>query len=94
MRPFLYLSAVLLLALTALVVRVEFFSTQTRLFSGRLDDVVPRAVIGWQSKDLPLAESTAGIQSVRGVLNYDQVVQRLFVKGDIQDLMLKCLINY
>ncbi len=84
MKPFLYLSAFLLLALTALVVRVEFFSTQTRLFSGRLDDAVPRAVIGWQSKDLPLAESTAGIQSVRGVLNYDQVVQRLFVKGDIQ----------
>lgn len=84
MRSFLYLGGFLLLLLTALVVKIEFFTDTTRRFSGNLEDAVPRTVIGWQSKDLPLAESTAGLQNVRGVLNYDQAVQRLFAKEGVQ----------
>ncbi len=84
MRSFLYLGSALLLLVVALVIKIECFTDSTRRFTGTLEDVVPRSVIGWQSKDLPLAESAAGLASVRGVLNYDQVVQRLFAKGDTQ----------
>ena len=84
MKSFLYLGSFLLLAVIGLIVKIEFFTDHTRRFSGELEDVVPRAVIGWQSKDIPLAESAAGMMTVQSVLNYDQAVQRLFVKGDIQ----------
>ena len=84
MKSFLYIGAALLAALLALVIKVEFLSDHTRRFSGNLEDAVPRTVIGWQSKDLPLAESAAGLQTVRGTLNYDQVVQRIFVKEGVQ----------
>lgn len=84
MKPFLYVGGFLLAVLLALVLKVEVFSDHSRRFSGSLEDVVPRTVIGWQSKDLPLAESTAGLQNVRGVLNYDQAVQRLFAKEGVQ----------
>ena len=84
MKSFLYLGGALLLLVAALVIKVELFSDHTRRFTGKLEDVVPRAVIGWQCKDLPLAESAAGLQAVRGVLNYDQVVQRSFTKEGIQ----------
>lgn len=84
MKSFLYLGGAFLLLLAALVIKVELLTDHSRRFTGQLEDVVPRAVIGWQSKDLPLADSAAGLQSVRGVLNYDQVVQRLFTKADTQ----------
>jgi hypothetical protein len=84
LRPLLIIAAILLLAVGAIVAKVEFFSTQTRQFSGQLEDVIPRTMAGWQVKDLPLAESTAALAHVQGVLNYDQVVQRIFVKDDIQ----------
>jgi len=84
MKSFLYLGGALLLLLAALVIKVEFLTDHSRRFTGQLEDVVPRSVIGWQSKDLPLADSAAGLQSVRGVLNYDQAVQRLFIKADTQ----------
>ena len=84
MKSFLYLGSFLLLLLTALVLKIELFSDHARRFTGKLEEVVPKTVIGWESKDLPLAESAAGLQGVRGVLNYDQAVQRLFTKKDIQ----------
>ena len=84
MKPYLYVGGFLLAALAALVVKIEFFTDAARRFSGNLEDAVPRTVIGWQSKDLPLAESTAGLQNVRGVLNYDQVVQRIYAKEGVQ----------
>jgi hypothetical protein len=83
-RFLLIIGSVLILAVTAIVLKVEVFSEQPRAFSGKLEDVVPRAMAGWQVKDLPLAESSAALAHVQGVLNYDQVVQRLFVKDDIQ----------
>lgn len=84
MRLLLIIGSVLILAVTAVVVKVELFSSQARAFSGKLEDVVPRSLAGWQVKDLPLADSNAALAHVQGVLNYDQVVQRLFVKDDIQ----------
>jgi hypothetical protein len=74
----------LLLLVTALVGYIELFSSPIRQFSGHLEDVVPKSLSGWQVKDIPLAETVAGQNNVSSVLNFDQVVQRLFVKDDIQ----------
>lgn len=84
MRPLLIIGSILILAVTALVVKVELFSVQTRQFSGKLEDAVPRSLAGWQVKDVPIADSAAALANVQGILNYDQAVQRLFVKDDIQ----------
>lgn len=84
MRPFLIAAGVLLALLLALVLHVELFSDRPRAFTGRLEDAIPRSLAGWQVQDIPLAESEAGALNVQGILNYDQVVQRIFVKGDIQ----------
>ena len=84
MRPFLIAAGVLLTALLALVLHVELFAERPRAFSGKLEDAIPRALAGWQVQDIPLAESEAGNLNVQGVLNYDQVVQRLFAKEGVQ----------
>ena len=84
MRPFLITGTLLLAAVAALVVHTEFFAARPRAFSGKLDDAVPRSLAGWQVQDLPLADSAAGALNVQGVLNYDQAVQRLFVKDGVQ----------
>ena len=84
MRILLITGSILVLAAAAVVVKVELFSVQERQFGGKLEEAVPRALAGWQVKDIPLAESTAALAHVQGVLNYDQVVQRLFTKDDVQ----------
>ena len=84
MRPLLYTAGILILAVVALVVHVEFFADRPRAFTGKLEDSIPRSLAGWQVKDVPLADSEAGAQNVEGILNYDQVVQRLFAKEGVQ----------
>lgn len=84
MRIFLITGSLLLLAVAALVVHIEFFAVSTGAFTGKLEDVVPRRLPGWQVQDLPLAETKAGLENIHSVLNYDQVVQRVFVKDGVQ----------
>jgi hypothetical protein len=84
MRPLLYTAGVLLSLLLALVLHVEFFAERPRAFSGKLEDAIPRTLAGWQVQDIPLADSAAGALNIEGVLNYDQVVQRLFAKDGVQ----------
>ena len=84
MRPFIIAAAILLAAVAALVAYVEVFSTPQRRFTGKLEDAIPRSLAGWQVKDVPLADTAAGQDNVLSVLNYDQVVQRIFVKDGTQ----------
>jgi hypothetical protein len=87
MRVFLITGSLLLLAVAALVVHIEFFAVSTGAFTGKLEDVVPRQLLGWQVEDLPLAETKAARENIHSVLNYDQVVQRVFVKDGVQVLV-------
>jgi hypothetical protein len=84
LRPFLISAAVLIAAVFALVIHTEFFAERPRAFSGKLEDAVPKSLAGWQVKDVPLADSAAGALNVEGILNFDQVVQRIFIKDGIQ----------
>lgn len=70
--------------LLCLVVYVEKFEKPQRRFTGTLEAVVPSKLAGWSVKDIPLAENTAMASHILSVLSYDQVIQRLFVKDDIQ----------
>lgn len=84
MRPFIIAAAVLLAAVAALVLHVEVFSSPQRRFTGKLEDAIPRSLAGWQVKDVPLADTAAGQDNILSVLNFDQVVQRIFAKDGIQ----------
>lgn len=87
MRPFIITGAILLAAVAALVIHIEFFAVSTSAFTSKLEDVVPRRLPGWQVQDVPLAETEAARENVHSVLNYDQVVQRAYVKEGVQVLV-------
>lgn len=84
MRTFLVLGSILLALVASLVVYVEFVSSPEPRFTTTLEQVVPRRVAGWQVDDVPLADSAAMKQHILSVLNYDQVVQRLYTKQGTQ----------
>lgn len=84
MKPFLLIGALLLALVASLVVYVELFSAPEPRFTSTLDQVVPRRIPGWQVEDIPLADSVAMNQRIIGILNYDQVVQRLYSKHGTQ----------
>lgn len=84
MKPFLITGAILLAVVASLVVYVEFVSAPEPRFTSPLDQAVPRRVPGWQVEDIPLADSAAMKQHILSVLNYDQVVQRLYSKPGTQ----------
>jgi hypothetical protein len=83
-RPLIITATVLLTAVTGLVFYLEVLSSPQRRFTGKLEDAIPRTLAGWEVKDIQLADTAAGRDNVLSVLNYDQVVQRLFIKDGIQ----------
>lgn len=84
MKAFAITAAALLTVVLGLVVYVEVLSSPQPRFTGKLEDAIPRSLAGWQVQDVPLADTAAGQDNILSVLNYDQVVQRLFVKDGVQ----------
>ena len=70
--------------LAALIVYVEVFADRTRHFDKPLASVVPDKVEGWEVKDLPLAATEGLLEQVNKVLRFDDSVQRVYRKGDLE----------
>jgi hypothetical protein len=86
-KAFIIIGAILFAGLVALVVAVEFFSSTPRRFTGKLEDVLPGSIAGWQRTEMPLSTSSAELANVRGILNFTQAVQVLYTKGNQQILV-------
>lgn len=86
-RLFLRSAVVLLAMLAALIVYIEFCSTPLRRFNADLKTVVPAELAGWEVRDIPLTETQGSLENVRNVLQYDDVVQRLYRKGGLEVLV-------
>lgn len=88
MRRLLLLFSLLAVAvLAALIVYIEFFSTRDRAFSGPMSAVVPEHVAGWQSRDIPLAQTDGMLEHVNKVLRFDDFAQRLYGKPGLEVLV-------
>lgn len=86
-KGLLIVGAVLLVLLLALVLAAEGFSHRPRRFTGQVADVLPRSVVGWTRRDIPVADSKAGNLNVQGILNFSQAAQAIYVRGETSILV-------
>ncbi len=85
-KVLLIFGAVMLVGLLTLVLLSEFASSRPRGFTGDLALALPE-VAGWQRRDIPIAGSSAELASAKGILNYSQAKQVLYVRGQVQLLV-------
>ncbi len=86
-KGLLIVGAILLLLLLALVLAAEGFSHRPRRFTGQVAEALPRAVVGWTRRDIPVADSKAGNLNVQGILNFSQAAQAIYVRGETSILV-------
>lgn len=83
-KAFLILSLVCFAMLAGLALYVELAADRARHFDRKLADIVPATEPGWHVEDLPLAATAGALASVNKVLLFDDSVQRVFTRGDLQ----------
>lgn len=86
-KLFLILSVVTLVVVAGLLAYVELFADKTRRFATPLAEVVPAQLPGWHVEDVPLAQTEGMLEHVNSVLQFDDSVQRVFVKDGLQVLV-------
>ena len=88
MRPYLFKVGFFILGLLAtIVISAEFLAQHPRRFTGKLNTILPAGVAGWSRREIPLGEAGVSAGSVQGILNFNQVGQVLYTRGDLQVLV-------
>jgi len=83
-KIFLGLACFFLVTVAGLVVVVECSAAKERHFTGRLETIVPDRLEGWHVENLPLAATEGALANVNKILRSDDIVQRLFIRGNLQ----------
>lgn len=83
-KVFLILSCSFLVLLAGLIVYVEAFADRHRRFDRPLTAIVPEKLDGWKVEDLPLAATEGSLEQVNKILQFDDCVQRVYTRGDLQ----------
>jgi hypothetical protein len=60
---------------------LHFFNEVPRSRGPHLEQMVPAIVTGWKSRDVPLGQNELLTNEAEKVLNYDEVLNRVFTKG-------------
>ncbi len=86
-RFFLWSSLAAVATLLGLIAYIEFVSVPVRRFTADLKVVAPPTLAGWEVRDVPLAETQGSVEYVNNILLFDDVVQRMYRKGDLEVLV-------
>lgn len=79
-KTLLVLSSSLLVILAGLLLYTELIAPGVRRLTEPVDVIVPKSVLGWQVKEVPLAQTDGMMKVVNETLKFDGVVQRMFEK--------------
>jgi hypothetical protein len=73
-----------LVVLLGLVVYSTWFVSTTPKFDKPIGEIVSANILGWTSKDLPLAETETMMAQVNNILQFDQYIYRLYEHDNTQ----------
>lgn len=75
--------AFFIVAVAGTVIYAKWFVESTPRFNGRLTQIAPAQLDGWEVYEIPIGDTPGMIEYVTNLLKFDQVVSRQYRKGDL-----------